>query len=83
MRTPSEFASGHITGAVNLDIQSADFAQGAATLDPARNYAIYCHSGNRSKAAMAAMGQAGFTHLFDLAGGITAWQSSGGQVVTN
>jgi rhodanese-related sulfurtransferase len=32
---------------------------------------------------MATMGQAGFTHLFDLAGGITAWQSSGGQVVTN
>ena len=83
VRTPSEFASGHITGAVNLDIQSADFAQGAATLDPAKNYAIYCHSGNRSKTAMAAMGQAGFTHLFDLAGGITAWQSSGGPVVTN
>ena len=83
VRTPSEFASGHITGAVNLDVQSTDFAQGAASLDPARNYAIYCHSGNRSKAAMAAMSQAGFTHLFDLAGGITAWQSSGGQVVTN
>ena len=83
MRTPSEFASGHITGAVNLDIQSAGFAQDAAALDPAKNYAVYCHSGNRSKAAMAAMGQAGFTHLFDLAGGITAWQSAGGQVVTD
>ena len=32
---------------------------------------------------MTAMGQAGFTHLFDLAGGIGAWQSSGGQLVKN
>jgi rhodanese-related sulfurtransferase len=82
VRTPAEFASGHIAGAVNLDIQSATFAQGASALDPTRSYAIYCHSGNRSKAAMTAMGQAGFTHLFDLAGGISAWQSAGGQVVT-
>ncbi len=82
VRTPSEFAAGHLAGAVNLDVQSAAFPQAAAALDPAKNYAIYCHSGNRSKTAMTAMGQAGFSHLFDLAGGITAWQSSGGQVVT-
>jgi len=82
VRTPSEFAAGHLTGAVNLDVQSATFPKAAAALDPAKNYAIYCHSGNRSKTAMTAMGQAGFSHLFDLAGGITAWQSSGGQVVT-
>jgi len=82
VRTASEFAAGHITGAVNLDVQSATFPQAAAALDPAKNYAIYCHSGNRSKVAMTAMGQAGFSHLFDLAGGISAWQSAGGQVVT-
>ena len=67
VRRPSEFAAGHITG---------------ATFDPAKTYAIYCRSGNRSKAAMAAMGQAGFGHLFDLAGGIGAWQSAGGQLAT-
>jgi len=83
VRTPSEFAGGHIAGAVNLDLQSPAFPETVATLDPTKNYAVYCHSGNRSKAAMTAMGQAGLSHLFDLAGGITAWQSSGGQVVTN
>jgi rhodanese-related sulfurtransferase len=82
VRTPSEFAAGHITGAVNLDVQSATFPEQAATLDPAKNYAIYCHSGNRSKVAMTAMGQSGFGHVFDLAGGISAWQSAGGQVAT-
>lgn len=83
VRTPSEFAAGHIAGAVNLDVESAEFPQLVATLDPAKNYAVYCRSGNRSKVAMAAMNQAGFTHLFDLAGGIGAWQSAGGPVVTN
>jgi len=82
VRTPSEFAAGHIAGAVNLDVQSATFPQMLTTLDPAKNYAIYCHSGNRSKAAMTAMQQNGFSHLFDLAGGIGAWQSAGGPVAT-
>jgi rhodanese-related sulfurtransferase len=82
VRTPSEFAAGHLAGAVNLDVESATFQQEAAALDPAKNYAIYCRSGNRSKTAMTTMGQAGMSHLFDLAGGITAWQSAGGQVVT-
>jgi len=82
VRTPAEFASGHLPGAVNLDVRSADFSQAAATLDPGKNYAVYCHSGNRSKTAMATMSQAGFTHLYDLAGGIGAWQSAGGEVVT-
>ena len=80
---PAEFAAGHLAGAVNLDVESADFARSAAGLDPTRSYAIYCRSGNRSKAAMAALNQTGFSHLFDLAGGIGAWQSAGGEVVTN
>lgn len=80
VRTPAEFAAGHLEGAVNADVQSADFAQ---ALDPDRNYAVYCRSGSRSKAAMAVMQQSGFSNLFDLAGGIGAWQSAGGQVVTD
>lgn len=82
VRTPTEFAAGHIPGAGNVDVTSATFAQEIAALDHAKNYAIYCHSGNRSKAAKTAMQQSGFSHVFDLAGGIQAWQSSGGQVVT-
>ena len=82
VRTAAEFAAGHLEGAVNVDVESAAFAQTLATLDPAKNYAVYCRSGNRSKAAMTAMQQAGFGHLFDLAGGIGAWQSAGGRVVT-
>ncbi len=82
VRTPAEFASGHLPGAVNVDIESADFGQQIMALDQAKSYAVYCRSGNRSKAAVTAMQQAGFTKLFDLSGGITAWQSAGGEVVT-
>ena len=82
VRTPAEFSAGHISGAVNVDVQASTFAQKIATLDHAKNYAVYCHSGNRSKTAKTAMQQGGFGHVFDLAGGITAWQSAGGQVVT-
>jgi rhodanese-related sulfurtransferase len=81
VRTPAEFAQGHLPGAVNVDVESADFATKVAALDPSASYAVYCRSANRSKVAMTVMQQAGFTRLFDLAGGITAWQSAGGEVV--
>lgn len=82
VRTPAEFAEGHLPGAVNIDIEGADFGQQIMALDQSRNYAVYCRSGNRSKAATTAMQQVGFTRLFDLSGGITAWKSAGGEVVT-
>lgn len=82
VRTPAEFASGHLPGAVNLDVESTEFSSQAASLDPAKSYAVYCRSGNRSKVAMTALQQLGITSLFDLSGGITAWQSAGGEVVT-
>ena len=81
VRTPAEFASGHLPGALNIDVESADFSKSIAALDRSKTYAVYCRSANRSKVAMTAMKRAGFTKLFDLAGGINAWQSAGGEVV--
>ena len=82
VRTPQEYAQGHLQGAVNLDVSSADFAARLATLDPSAPYAVYCHSGNRSGVAVAAMAEQGFTDAYHLGGGIGAWQSAGGEVVT-
>ena len=81
VRTPAEFAAGHLTGARNLDIESSGFATQIASLDKNATYALYCHSGNRSGAALEQMAAAGFTHLYDLAGGLMAWQAMGGQMV--
>lgn len=82
VRTPQEFAAGHLPDAVNLDVEAADFAGRIAELDKTKPYAVYCHSGNRSAGAVQQMLQAGFTHVNDLEGGIVAWQAAGGQVVT-
>jgi len=81
VRTPAEFASGHLSDALNLDVESPAFAQGLAQLDPNATYAVYCRSGNRSKTALDQMDQAGFTKVQDLDGGIVAWQSQGLPVV--
>lgn len=81
VRTAEEFASGHLPNAVNIDVNGAGFAAQVAVLDPAKSYAVYCRSGNRSAVAMQAMQQLGFTRLYHLGGGIAAWTAAGGDVV--
>ncbi len=83
VRTPAEYAQGHLPGAVNVDVSSPDFATQLASLDPSAPYAVYCHSGNRSGVAVTTMAGQGFTNAYHLQGGITAWQQAGGEVVTN
>lgn len=82
VRTPAEFAQGHLPGAVNLDVSSPDFTQRLEALDVAAPYAVYCHSGNRSAAALAQMSALGFTAAYHLGGGVSAWTDAGGELVT-
>jgi rhodanese-related sulfurtransferase len=77
VRTAEEFATGHITGAVNLDVQDPSFGASLAALDPAATYLVYCHSGNRSATATAQMEAAGFGDVHELDGGVTAWSAAG------
>lgn len=63
VRTPAEFAGGHLVGAVNIDIQSPDFASQIDALDRNGSYVVYCRSGNRSGMAMAEMLNMGFTDV--------------------
>ncbi len=79
VRTPAEFAEGHLPGAVNIDVSGADFESQVAALDPEADYAVYCRSGNRSRAAIDLMTGVGVTHTLGLEGGIGAWT---GDVVT-
>lgn len=74
VRTPEEFAAGHIPGAVNLNVEGPDFAQQVAALDQEADYAVYCRSGNRSRAAIEYLTMAGVTHTVGLEGGIGAWE---------
>jgi len=81
VRTPAEYASGHLPNAVNLDVESPTFATGVSQLDPNATYAVYCRSGNRSKVALDQMNEAGIKNAQDLDGGIVGWQAEGLPVV--
>ena len=83
VRTPAEYAAGHIDGAINIDVEAPTFDAEIAKLDKNATYTVYCHSGRRSGLATDAMGKAGFTHVYNLTGGIADLQSAGGQVVTS
>jgi rhodanese-related sulfurtransferase len=77
VRTPTEFSAGHLADATNLDFNASGFRAQASALDHARTYIVYCHTGNRSGQATAIMHDLGFTHLYDIKGGIAAWQQAG------
>lgn len=70
VRTPSEFAEGHIDGALNIDWQGSKFAAEISTLDPTADYVIYCRSGNRAGQAISYMQSNGFTGTLTNGGGL-------------
>ena len=65
VRTPAEYAAGHIAGAQNIDVEAADFASKIASLDKEAPYLLYCRSGRRSAIAAEEMAKAGFTDVVD------------------
>ncbi len=82
VRTPAEFSQGHITGAINIDVEGADFAAEISKLSKSASYAVYCHSGRRSAIATETMRKAQFKSLFNLQNGIQDWLASGLSVTT-
>ena len=80
VRTPEEFAVGHIPDAVNIDVSAPDFASRVGALDTEASYAVYCRTGNRSATAMQIMQDAGFGSVAHLGGGIVAWVDAGGEL---
>ena len=63
VRTPEEFAAGHLRGAVNIDLSGPDFNERIGALDKAGSYVIYCASGNRAGTAIEFMRGQGFDDL--------------------
>lgn len=69
VRTPEEYSSGHLVGAVNYDFENGEvFTKAMNTLDKNGKYYLYCRSGNRSSQAKTVMGTAGFKNVVDLGG---------------
>ncbi len=74
VRTPEEFAAGHIPGAVNIPID--ELGGRLSELSQAEPVVVYCRSGNRSAQAARILDQAGYSGVYDL-GGVIAWQQAG------
>jgi phage shock protein E len=79
VRTPEEFDAGHIAGALNFDVNGADFSDRIAELDVDEPYLVYCRSGNRSAAAAQQMEAAGIKDIAD-AGGLADLADAGAPV---
>lgn len=79
VRTPQEFATGFIPGAVNIAVQELQQRIGEVPTD--KPVIVYCRSGGRSASAAQMLAQAGYSDLYDL-GGIIDWASHGYPVKT-
>lgn len=72
VRTPEEYAAGHIPGAVNIDVKSPDFKDRISSLDKSKTAAVYCRSGVRSMNAAKILAGNGFK-VCNLQNGILGW----------
>jgi rhodanese-related sulfurtransferase len=77
VRTPEEFADGHIENAINLDYYSETFRDELNKLDKGKKYLIYCRSGNRSGKALNIAGELEFREAYNMLGGIIEWKAEG------
>ncbi len=73
VRTPDEFAQGHLKNAMNIDYKSKNFAEQINGLAKNKPVALYCLAGSRSEAAAQLMAGSGFTEIYDLEGGYMGW----------
>ena len=73
VRTPAEFAAGHIPEAKNIDVRGDNFDREAkATLSKERPVAVYCRSGARSKTAARRLAAMGY-RVYELNTGFMNW----------
>ena len=77
VRTKEEYREGHIPGSVMIDFNADDFEQQVAKLDKNKTYLVHCAVGGRSARACKKMEKLGFTKLYNLEGGMGAWEKAG------
>ncbi len=77
VRTPEEFAEGHIENAVNLNYYSDTFREDLDKLDKDETYITHCRSGGRSGKTINMMKELGFKEAYNMTGGIAGWEEKG------
>ncbi len=75
VRTPGEFAQGHIENAINIDYYSKTFRDKLSELDRQKTYLVYCRSGNRSSRTLQIMKELNYNNAYNMTGGILQWNA--------
>ncbi|MDC4233870.1 rhodanese-like domain-containing protein [Actinomyces sp. B33] len=83
VRTPEEFAEGHLKEARNIDFSAPDFAEKIGELDKNAEYTLYCRSGRRAGEALDMMKAAGFTKVTNAGGLEEAAKALDTEIVKN
>ena len=76
VRTPEEFAAGHVPGAINIPYTELGERYSERELEGSDELVVYCQSGRRAAIAEAALSELGFTNVRDLDGHIAAWKQA-------
>jgi rhodanese-related sulfurtransferase len=77
VRTPEEFASGHIQGAFNVPLDQLPDRLASLKLLPGQEIVVHCQRGGRAKSAESILRQSGYTQVRDLSGHMEAWKGGG------
>lgn len=83
VRTPAEFAKGHIKGAINIDYYGPDFKKKLSLLDKESEYLIHCRSGARSGRSLPIMQSVGLMNIIHMDNGIISWVIAGLPIIEN
>ncbi len=77
VRTPDEYARGHVPGALLMPIQTFPTEMKRLSVDKSHPIVVYCELGPRAGLAKAALRLAGYTQVLYLEGHMRAWRESG------
>jgi thioredoxin 1 len=77
VRTSGEFDGGHLSDAKNIDWNGSSFESEIQKLDKSKSYYVYCLAGSRSASAANKMRSLGFKEVYEMQGGIMAWNNAG------
>jgi rhodanese-related sulfurtransferase len=81
VRTPQEYAGGHLSNATLVNFYDSDFKQQIGQLDKSKPVFVYCKGGVRSAKAAQILSQSGFKEVYELQDGYDSWTGSRKPVV--
>ncbi len=71
VRSPGEFARGHIKGALLIPL--GELSARAGEIEHDAEVIVYCHSSARSRRAAELLSKLGYSHVYNMSGGVAAW----------